>query len=352
MERTLRAMAEEARRPIPDLAGGVSPRRAYADANLVQVDDKSATLLIYGGIYRPGVDSDNPNGEGLVTLDLGTGSMTLNHIPMYGNDKTAGDFNADHMADVRDMGNGHFCAFGDTSIVFISAKGASRVGFKTKKIAKYKGTLDSMWVVDTDPDTEVISYVTLAYDRATGKVAMRLMAQSDFPCLIVDGWPKTSTAFSFVDNSLKIYPSAPSNTMSFDGLTPTYVVPDDTISEHSYTVLYNDDDVVQTYGVRVTNDHVVLIGRDATGFYSVKSPGCTALMKTDESTHDVSIGLRQIGSGTLRETKSKIRLFNVSPDCALTTSVTTEIGEEHNAYPLRGGVLIVDKDNNAVYYYR
>jgi hypothetical protein len=178
------------------------------------------------------------------------------------------------------------------------------------------------------------------------------MAESNLPCLIVDGWPKTMTAFSFTEDGLKIYPTAPANARSFNGLTPSSAVPDDTISYHGYALLYSDDEAIQAFGIKVLQDHVVLIGRDATGFFSVKAPGCSAVLKTTEDTHSVKVGLRRTSSGLLRETLTKVRILNVTPDCVLTTASTSEIGEEHTAYPLRDGVLIVDKENKALHYYR
>lgn len=56
-------------------------------------------MLIYGGIYRPTAErAEFPDGEGLLTFDLATGASTFKHIAIYGNENTAGDFNADHMA--------------------------------------------------------------------------------------------------------------------------------------------------------------------------------------------------------------------------------------------------------------
>lgn len=85
-----------------------------------------------------------------------------------------------------------------------------------------------MWVVDIDPETEILCYLTLTYDRATATATTRLMAQTDLPCYHVADWPASDVAFSMVDDVLTLYPAAPVNAQSFVGLTPTYVVPSDT----------------------------------------------------------------------------------------------------------------------------
>ncbi|RPI67759.1 MAG: hypothetical protein EHM43_06690 [Ignavibacteriae bacterium] len=350
--RTMRLMAEEARRPIPNLAKGISPHLTYADANLVSNTDTHATMLIYGGIYRPTAErAEFPDGEGLLTFDLATGASTFTHIAIYGNENTAGDFNADHMSDVRDMGNGLFCAFGDTAIIYITDKGATRVGFKTLKIAHHKGTLDKMWVVDIDPDTELFSYITLTYDRASATATTRLMAQTDQPCYQVADWPTSDVAFSMVDYVLTLYPTAPTNAQSFVGLTPTYVVPSDTIESHRYADFYDEDEETN-FGIRLTNSHVVVVGRDAIGFFPTNAPMCSAVIPTEEWPSKTNLHYRQLGSSILRETSTKLRILNVGPSCAVQMPTDVTLDNDHKAYIVKDGVVIVDNDAKTVSLYR
>ncbi len=351
--RTMQLLTDEARRPIPDLAKGISQHLAYADVNLVSCDDKQATLLIYGGIFRPSAErADYPDGEGLVSFDLTTGTSTFKHIPIYGNTSTAGDFNADHISDVRDMGNGHFCAFGDTAIIYISMKAASRVSFKTKKVAMYKGTLDSMWVVDTDPETDVISYVTLVYDRATGKTTQRLMAQSDIPCFNVDGWPTSNVAFSFIENTLKIYASAPVNTLSFEGATVSVDVPADTIEAHGYSELSDEEESRAGLGVHVHNDLLFLVGKDATGIFPTSGPLCSTVIESSEDIDIKRPTFHRLSNSMMRETTEKLRFFTAASSCNVTQTPAISTDSDHKTYQLGGGVLVVDNDAKTISLFR
>lgn len=351
-ERIIRIMMLEARKPIPNVIQGIKPRRAFGDVCLLSENSNSVSFLVYGGVYRTLEDFDNyPNGEGVFTFDLNQGTSTYTPVPLYGNEDTPRTFNTDYMSDVREMGNGMVCVFADSAIAYVSPTFTTRVHFHSRKIAQFKGTLDSMWVIDVDPETDHFLYYTLTVNRRTGETSTRLSAVTDEPCYTPGDWSSDNISFSYIKQTLSVYDKVQPNIVNFAGLSPRFVVSRDSIRSHGYGYLHDDDNLDTPYGIRMNDSLIIITGRDAVGFQSTQHSHCTAVYKIPEQVGEKTGGLFDIHSNYVLASSKYLTPLQVTAPCSIEAGQRTEVDDEYETIRTPNGIFFIDRDKQRITYF-
>ncbi|MBC8125365.1 MAG: hypothetical protein H7X70_06490 [Candidatus Kapabacteria bacterium] len=354
-ERTMRALLEEARRPVADVRSGHSQRRCYGDADLISVDGDKATILLYGAIFRPVENTaDFPDGEGLLTVNMTTGAiLNFKHVSLYGNAQTASDFNTTHMADVRNVSPNLRLIFADSAIVYINSNNVTRLSFQSKKIAMLKGKADSMWVADVDQESEDMLYSTIAYDSATGIATRTLIARTDDPVFKVPAWSNSSVGFTYLDKTITAYRRPGQRPETFSDVDRIYVVSEDSLDEQKLGSLYLDKELVGgPLGVTTEGDAITIIGDNGVSFYSKTEPFCHSIFRPEDRIEEESPGLLRTSGGYVLASRTNVATLIAGESCSVKQTSTIKLDSDYKIATLSNGYIFLDEGAGTLMYYR
>jgi hypothetical protein len=353
-EANLRMIAEVARKPFDEPGSGAMPRRTYGEADLISAEGGKAVVLLYGGIYRPHSErTDFPDAEGLYTIDVRTGAvLNMEHITMYGHRNTLYGLDATYVCDVRETTPGCRLVLADSAIVYIAKNKITRQKFWQWKIAIAGGTADSMWVVDNNEDTDVLSTWLLKI-TPSGTMQSTLMARSEQRIVPIVSGASTAVGCAYINDVLTLYRRPGVDPSTFTEADKITSFSEDALDAFSLGRITSEDQVyTPSRGLVCYDDVASICGSKAILRISTVDGKCHASIKPSGDLAETSPGVLKIGRQTLLIAERSAQSIVGTSAC---TSSSASVFELSNTCQYGIGtdhVMILDADNRLLYLYR
>lgn len=349
----VKMLEEVARKNFIEPGTGFDPRVVSGEIDLLSIRDGKALFLLYGAIWAPREErADYPDGEGLLTIDLTTGTISkFVHHNFYGGEDYARGFDATYIADVRYASPTRRVVFADKAIAFVDGDQVEFMPFKERKVSMQNGTLDSMWVSDKDDDTDIRSR-WLVKRNEQGKMTRTVYTQQDRFALLTPPATNLGYALKYVNRNLEVYRRPGQNPSDLSSVDLAFSLPEDTIDAMRIGSIDSEDFLYRARGVYATADNVVMCAEDGVVIIPVANPSCRPMIKWPGYAGKKSTGVYPCGNGFLMSTSGGMQHFAQSKTCTQSIGDMVPVEEEFGITFTPTYILAMDSETRNLYCFK